>query len=304
MYWARILSTQTVSYDALNATLAAQTTPSSPIIDGDFLNTLPTEAFFSDPPLLAAVDLITGCNSDEAIGLGIQVPYNSSDELSDLVQALLVVNSSISETILDLYPLDAQSPPYSLPMTVDWPALTAAIGVSSGTQTRRAYAIFTDFYMMAGRRMTAKSWPEVFPNKKAYSYRWDTDPTTVPLVFTPGLGVGFAQHGAELSWEFRLPYVSGSPYPPLPKIDAMQKVSYAMQTQWISFAATGDPNKHGLGWVPTWNPYGPGGAAKNMVYNGTVSGVLNLHIEDDDFRNEAIGWINGNWELLQTYHAS
>ena len=71
MYWARILSTQTVSYDALNATLAAQTTPSSPIIDGDFLSALPTEAFFSDPPLLAPVDLITGCNSDEAIGLGI-----------------------------------------------------------------------------------------------------------------------------------------------------------------------------------------------------------------------------------------
>ena len=284
----------------LNATLAATQSP-APIIDGDFLRTLPTQAFFHDPPLLAPVDIITGCNSDEAIGLGIQLPYNSSDLLAVAIESIAGVNSTIANIILDLYPVDAPSPPYSLPMSVDWIALTAAIGIVSGTQTRRAYAIFTDLYMMAGRRMTAKSWPKIFPNKKAYSYRWDTDPTTIPLVYTPGLGVGFAQHGAELSWEFRLPYVSGSPYPPLPKIPAMQKESYAMQAQWISFAATGNPNAHGLWWIPRWDPYGAGAAARNMVYNATLGDVLNLHIEDDDFRSDAIGWINDNWQVLQTY---
>jgi hypothetical protein len=58
--------------------------------------------------------------------------------------------------------------------------------------------------------------------------------------------------------------------------------------QLASFAATGDPN-NGVGWIPASNPCGLGNAAKNMVYNGALSNVLNLYIEDDDFRAGAIG---------------
>ncbi len=90
-------------------------------------------------------------------------------------------------------------------MTLDWPALTAAIGVQSGAQTRRVYGIVTDFVMMAGRRLTAASWSKIRPGKKAYSYRWDVDPNRSPVVFTPGVGIGFAQHGFDVSFQFQLP---------------------------------------------------------------------------------------------------
>ncbi|KAK5736844.1 hypothetical protein LTR17_007169 [Elasticomyces elasticus] len=147
---------------------------------------------------------------------------------------------------------------------------------------------------MAGRRKTVDEWARF--GGQAYSFRFDTDASRFPLVYTPGLGSGFAQHGAELSWEFRLPYVSSTPYPPLPNITAMQNVSYAMQATWASFASTGSPNHHGLGWIPYWPTYSNG--SKNFVFNGTLNNTLNLHIEDDDFRKEGIKWMNERWSLL------
>ena len=117
-----------------------------------------------------------------------------------------------------------------------------------------------------------------------------------PIVYTPGLGPGFAQHGAELSWEFRLPYISPTPYPPLPNITAMRNESYAMQATFISFAATGSPNHHPLAWVPYWPEYKNG--SKNFVFNATLDDTLNLHIEDDTFREEGIKWFNERWPLI------
>ena len=66
--------------------------------------------------------------------------------------------------------------------------------------------------------------------------------------------------------------------------------SYAMQAAWISLAATGDPNRHDLGWVPYWPSYGE--EKVNLVYNSTSDNMLNLHIERNDFGEEGIPWIN------------
>lgn len=70
----------------------------------------------------------------------------------------------------------------------------------------------------------------------------------------------------------------------------MKAASYATQAAWISFAATGDPNRHGLSWVPYWTSYGE--EKINFVYNSTSDNTLNLHIERDDFREEGIPRVN------------
>lgn len=167
------------------------------------------------------------------------------------------------------------------------------MGQPSGSQARRACGILGDYLVTSGRRLTASLWPSTSAGHTAYSYRFDTDVSTFPLVYTAGLGVGFSQHGAELSYQFRIPYVSPTPYPPLPNVTAMQQVSYAMQAQWVSFAATGSPNGHGLSWVPYWPSYDE--ANENFVFNGTLGNILNLHVEKDDYRSEGIDWFNALW---------
>jgi hypothetical protein len=41
-----------------------------------------------------------------------------------------------------------------------------------------------------------------------------------------------------------------------------------------------------------------GRAEGNFVCNATLDNVLNLHIEDGDFKAEAINWLNARWKLL------
>ncbi|KFY81758.1 hypothetical protein V500_11118 [Pseudogymnoascus sp. VKM F-4518 (FW-2643)] len=240
-----------------------------PTLDGDIIRNSPSFAYAQNPPLIAPVDIITGCNTDEGMSeaLSAQTPFNTSAEVENYLTAGLGVDTTVANEILALYPEDGQYPPYSQPMSLDWPALTAALGIQSGTQTRRVYGIINDFAMMAGRRLTASSWTPL-TGKKAYSFRWDVDPSRIPLVYTPGLGVGFAEHGAELSFEFRLPYVSGSPYPPIPDVPAMRNVSYAMQAHFVAFAATGDPNSHHVEWIPKWPVYA--GSTQNFVQNWRI----------------------------------
>lgn len=237
---------------------------------------------------MAPVSLIIGSNSDEGITFG-QTAANTSAELSAFLQTNIDLNQTVAERLLELYPLDGPNPPYSVSNSVDWIKETASVGVYSGSQTRRSYAIAGDLANIAGRRKTAAGWNST-TGKAAYSFRFDTAPSRFPLVVTAGLGVGFVQHGADLSWQFRLPYISPTPYPPIPNVTAMKVTSYAMQAAWISFAATGDPNQHGLSWVPYWPSYGE--ERVNFVYNSTLDDTLNLHIEHDDFREEGIASIN------------
>lgn len=144
-----------------------------PIIDGDFFRSYPIVAFNTGriPP----VNIITGCNSDEGMSLGGQTAPNTSVELAEYLETTLKINSTLAQQLLDLYPLDAPSPPYSVPLDYPWVEATAAVGLYSGNQTRRSYGIFTDFEVMAGRRKTATDWAGF--GGHAYSYRFDTDPS-------------------------------------------------------------------------------------------------------------------------------
>jgi hypothetical protein len=139
-----------------------------PTLDGDIIRNSASTAFNSNPPLLAPVDIITGCNSDE--GIFIQTALNTSAQLSDyLLGGFWGYTEIITDTLLALYPDGEQFPPYNLPMDVDWPALTATVGVQSGNETRRVYGLVGDIILHAGRRLLASSWGKVLPGKKVWS---------------------------------------------------------------------------------------------------------------------------------------
>ena len=151
---------------------------------------------------VAPLPIITGCNSDEGISFA-QFPVNSDAELSAILQGGLKINATCAQELLDLYPINAPAPPYSQPLSVDWVGLTAKVGLASGNQTRRAHAIVGEWISMAGQRFTASK-RKAASRYEAYSYHFDTDSSRFPLVVTAGLGPGFAQHGSELSYEFRI----------------------------------------------------------------------------------------------------
>ncbi|KAI9753434.1 MAG: ubiquitin-binding protein cue5 [Chaenotheca gracillima] len=284
-------------FEKLNASFFGNTEGMGalPVIDGDFIQDSSINQW--NDKAVAPVNIIAGCNADEGVSIG-QTTANTTSELSDAIRALLPINASDAKQLLELYPLDAPSPPSSVPMDFDWINATAAAGVQSGIQTRRSYAVGGDYVFIASRRKTTADWSRI-TGKKAYSFRFDTDPTRFPITNTTlnyGLGVGFAMHGSELSYEFRLPYIAKTPYPPLPNITSMQRDSYAMQAQWISFAATGSPNHHNLSWIPYWPSYDE--KPVNFVYNATADNKLNLHVEKDDFRKAGIDWLNARWSYL------
>lgn len=273
-------------FEALNSSLS-NFQNFLPAVDGDFIQDSLLKQFANNQ--IAPINLILGGTSDEGIFFGPNT-YNTTEQLAAALEAVTGINDTVGQELLQLYPLDAPNPPYSVDNSVDWIKETASVGVPSGVQTRRSYAILGDLVFIAGRRKMAAGWESV-TGKRAYSFRFDTDPTRFPLVVTPGLGVGFAQHGSDLSWQFRLPYISPTPYPPIPNVTAMRKESYAMQATWISFAATGDPNRHGLRWISHWPSYEKGRPI-NFVFNATLENNLNLHVERDDYRKEGIAFIN------------
>ncbi|KAK4921046.1 hypothetical protein LTR49_011416 [Elasticomyces elasticus] len=285
-------------FSVINATAYGQNEGQAfgPVVDGDFFRTYPFKAF--EQGRLPPVNIITGCNSDEGLTwasvFGNGIAANTTAELAAVLEVGLHMNGTLADQLLDLYPFNAPAPPYSVPLDYQWVSTMAKIGLSAGAQTRRLYGLAGDKAVMAGRRKTASEWDKF--GGLAYSFRFDTDSSRFPIVVTPGLGPGFAQHGAELSWQFRLPYIAPTPYPPLPNITSMRDLSYAMQATWASFAATGSPNHHGVSWVPYWPAYSNG--SQNMVFNATLSDSLNLHVEDDDFRRQGIAWMNDKWALL------
>lgn len=278
-------------FEALNSSLSNLQT-FLPTVDGDFIQDSLPKQFANNQ--IAPINLVLGGTSDEGLFFGPNT-YNTTDQLAAALEAVTGRNDTVGQELLQLYPLDGPNPPYSVDNSVDWIGETASVGVPSGIQTRRSYAILGDLVFIAGRRKMAAGWKSA-TGKRAYSFRFDTDPTRFPLVVTPGLGVGFAQHGSDLSWQFRLPYTSPTPYPPIPDVSAMKKESYAMQVAWISFAVTGDPNRHGLRWISHWPSY-ERGRPINFVFNATLENNLNLHVERDDYRKEGIAFINNLWDV-------
>ncbi|PWY86686.1 alpha/beta-hydrolase [Aspergillus heteromorphus CBS 117.55] len=266
-----------------------------PVIDGDFLKNSPSSQFSHQQ--MAPVALLLGANSDEGLTTFIN-SANTSEELVELVQEKFALNASTSEEIVALYADLDTLPPYSQSLDVDWVAQAQAAGFEAGNWSRVGYAIGGDWSAISGRRKTAQRWNEG-SGQPVYSYRFDTDPWRFPIhPESSGLGLGFAQHGSDLCFEFRIPYAPYTPYLPIQNVTAMHHVSYALQATWISFASTKDPNHHGLDWIPHWPEYTT--SRQNFVYNATLSNTLNLHVEEDSWRESQIQWWIDRWDWLLT----
>ena len=223
------------------------------MLDSDTLRNSPSFAYDHSPPLITPIDMLLGCNSVEGMSeaLGAQVVVDNTLIFAYILTALLGFNDTMLAEALALWPEDAQYLPYSEPMTIDWPALTATMCVASGNQTR-LYGFINDVVTHAGRRFIAQSWAKL-TGKNAYSYLWDVDPSRIPLAYTPGLGVGFAQQGADVSFQFGIPGYYPQQYLiaiPIPGVPAMRNARYAMQVHFVAFAATGDPNAYHISWIP------------------------------------------------------
>lgn len=215
-----------------------------PVVDGDFLKNFPYFQFSNKQ--MAKIPPLLGSNSDEGLST-FQTAANTTEDLSASLQSTMGVNFTMTQELLDLYPEDEQYPPYSQSMQLDWINLTAAVGKQFGNMTRRGYAMGGDWSSVSGRRLTASKWKEATNGAAMYSYRFDTDVHRLPL---ETIGLGFSQHGSNLSYDFGLPYVPYMPYFPLANVSALYNVSYAIQATWLSFAATSDPNNHGLDCIP------------------------------------------------------
>lgn len=263
-----------------------------PIVDGDFLKNSPHHQFAHSQ--IARIPLLVGCNTDEGMST-FQTAANTSTQLAASLQTTMGLSPTMAQELLALYPDDPSEPypPYSQPTTLDWAALADATGRPSGTMTRRGYAMGGDWSAMSGRRLTASRWGEATGGAPVYSYRFDTDVHRFPL---SSQGPGFSQHGADLSFDFGLPYAPYTGNWPVANVSALRSVSYAIRATWVSFAATGSPNYHGLEWIPEWPEYAE--SKQNMVWNGTLDNVLNIHVEDDTFRQDQIGWWMDHWGYL------
>ena len=271
----------------------------SPVIDGTFLRRAPVSEVENGN--VARVPILLGSNSDEGLFVAslVNTTVSTPAALTALLQSVFsgTYNSTIN-SLLTLYPDVGPEPPYVLSSDYPWCDAMAMIHLNCGAEWRRFAAIIGDWFAHASRRYLSTQWARL--GLPTYSYRFDTDPTAIPLVYWVGLGPGFALHGAELAYEFGLPAGFTTPidfYPPVLNVSSHIAVSHAMVSKWVSFAHSGDPNAVVLDSVPEWPSYDL--SASNMVFNATADGGLYIHVEDDTYRAEGINFINSHLGELE-----
>lgn len=267
----------------------------SPVIDGDFLRRAPADEV--EGGNVARVPILLGGNSDEGLFLASLFNLTIDNAAELIAQSFPAASKSTIDKLVALYPPRSPEPPYSLPVDFPWCAAMAKVHLSCGDEWRRFAAIIGDWFSGAPRRLMAQQWARL--GLPTYSYRFDTNPSAVPLVNWIGLGPGFATHGAELAYEFGLPPGFTTPidfYPPVLNVSSHIAVSHAMVSKWIAFAHSGDPNGISLPGVPRWPSYDH--SASNMVFNATADGGLHIHIEPDTYRAKAIEFWNAHPDEL------
>jgi len=218
-----------------------------PVIDGDFIRRAPSYELANGN--VVKVPILLGANSDEGLYFSwlLAPVFNNFSTTNDIINAMHYafpnLRNSTIDAILSVYPEGDLFPPYSVPTDYPWCTAMAAANLPCGNQYRRAAAILGDVIFHSGRRLMAESWAKFGLN--AYSFRFDTAPTTFPIVYWNNLGPGFAEHGTELAYEFGLPGGYTSPprfYPPVRNVSSHLAISHAMVSKWIAFTHDGDPN--------------------------------------------------------------
>ncbi|KAK6501315.1 hypothetical protein TWF481_009156 [Arthrobotrys musiformis] len=218
------------------------------------------------------VPILVGSTSDEgtyAIGYGV----DTTEQLIGFMK--LATTTSLSDDtvneILKAYPDD---PVRGIPA-----GSIERFPPPYGQQYKRLAAIATDYFLVAGRRLTARAWAE--RGATAYSWRFNTIPAGVPrelgsthvtdqaFVFANFLGVGYDTNYYDVE--------------PASRKANYIKTGQLMSRSIMSFVHDLTPNNHGMKGYPKWPTYDKADP-KNFVFEGNSTS----YVEPDTFRKAGI----------------
>ncbi|KAL4979354.1 Alpha/Beta hydrolase protein [Aspergillus desertorum] len=269
--WDRIECLRRVPFPTLNATYDSISGSFAPTIDGDFIRTYGSQQLRNGQ--FVKVPIITGANSDEGASMS-PTGINSTEDFKATLSSFLPV--SFQDAILEAYPDD---------LSVN---VVASLGDQRpaspyGAQFRRSASFWGDYYFIASRRETAKTWAG--HGIPAYAYRFNAIPAGVP----PEVGVG---HYKEIGFVFN--NLEGVGYRPDIRPFEGKGQNYVdladlMSSTWASFIHDLDPNNftgRDTG-IPSWPRYDVL-EPRDFVFDAN----LTSYPEDDTYRAEGIALIN------------
>ncbi|KAL0943725.1 para-nitrobenzyl esterase [Colletotrichum truncatum] len=264
-----------------------------PCIDGNFVQKPPTWQMLEGA--IAPVSIIIGANNDEGLltANALAAGAETDEDTAALLRASFTgARESTIQHVLSAYTTRGPVlPPLSLPADPDNPAqdpfckALREANMTCGAQYRRIAGIMGDYAQILGRRATAEAWAAA--GLSAYSYRFDTNPTDVPIVKN-AIAPGFATHSAEYAYFFNFPpeYNMLGLNPAVRNVSSHLTLSRNIADKFISYIATGDPNSISLPTVPDWPEYSAS-EPTNMVFNATFSdNKINTYVEADTWRKE------------------
>jgi len=220
-----------------------------PSTDGDFL-TKPAVLQVLAGEFPRHLKLLAGSNSEEgfafsqALTATTQNGVQTEEQLRTILgHAMPLARPETIDLVLRAYPINGPSPPYAWPSPDErfCTALEAA-GMKCGAQYRRIGAIMGDYGLIYGRRILAQKFAEY--GMPFYSYRFDTWPTSVPVVLD-SRKPGFAGHSSEYAYFFRYPReysLYGNNPPVAANSSAHLELSHQIPAKLIAFVYAGDPN--------------------------------------------------------------
>lgn len=143
-----------------------------PSIDGDFLREPPAWQF--DKGLFSRdISIVAGANSDEGL---ISAQYFSAgieteeDMAGFLRTQFPAARESTVQDVLEAYPVDAPSPPYSVPMDDTFCNAMREVNFTCAGQYRRVAAVMGDQAQIGGTRILAQQYAA--QGRTAYTYRY------------------------------------------------------------------------------------------------------------------------------------
>ncbi|KAL2803399.1 Alpha/Beta hydrolase protein [Aspergillus granulosus] len=273
--WDRIQCLREAPFLTLNATMngSVETGSFGPVIDGDFVQTYRSQQLRRGQ--FVKVPIITGANSDEGASMG-PMGINTTEDFRATLSSFLP--SSFQDAILEAYPDD---------LSVN---VVASLGDQRpappyGAQFRRSASFWGDYYFIASRRETAKTWAS--HGLPAYAYRFNAIPAGVPAE----IGVG---HYKEIGFMFN--NLEGVGYRPDIRPFEGKGQSYIdlanlMSSSWASFIYDLDPNSYrgSHSKIPQWPKYTVDNP-EDFVFDANVTS----YVEPDTYRKEGIALINDN----------
>ena len=210
----------------------------TPVIDGDILPRLPSEAMKQG--LVANISVLVGSNTDEGTASfwGPRGTLNTTDDVAIYLSSMGVgLPNSVVQDLLSLYPDEpAQGCPYG---TGD------ERFADQGSQYKRGAAIAGDWAIHAGRRQTAEYYARRNnqTSRTVYGYRFNQAPwngiqeliaTVQPVNVTHYTEIGFVFNNSNPSLTT---WIGEDP--------SFHQLSGLMSRSWISFVHNLNPNEHG-----------------------------------------------------------